>query len=112
MNLVQSEIPKTKLFNLSKLHFTIRRHTYSSSELYFATVEDHSKNGTFINGRSIGKNKKHVLSHNDRISIGFQKYDGEWCTMGSVYVCVRNCHMFLGSLCVVNWLFIRKKKFA
>lgn len=53
--------------NISKTHFEIRKD--DDSIIY---ITDLSKNGTFINGKRIGRGNKNILQDDDEISIGFK----------------------------------------
>lgn len=53
--------------NISKTHFRI---TKEEDSLIYIT--DLSKNGTFVNGKRIGKGNRNILQDDDEISIGFK----------------------------------------
>ncbi|CAL4102295.1 unnamed protein product, partial [Meganyctiphanes norvegica] len=65
---------------ISKAHFSLYRDQLGSpKEVY---LKDLSFNGTYINGREVGKNKKSVLRNTDRITLatketakGFRFFD-------------------------------------
>ncbi|KAL3313899.1 Checkpoint kinase 2 [Cichlidogyrus casuarinus] len=52
---------------LSKVHFIIYRDNSSKSPLIF--IKDLSSNGTFLNGKKIGKGKQSPLNNTDKISL-------------------------------------------
>ena len=51
--------------SISKFHFKIFKDVPSGA----VYLEDRSSNGTFVNGKKIGKSKKDLLSHNDIIGM-------------------------------------------
>jgi len=55
---------------ISGVHFRIIRDVGTdSNEPPIVYLEDHSSNGTFVNGIKIGKGKKHVLQNADQITL-------------------------------------------
>uniref|UniRef100_A0A1B0FRF0 Ovarian-specific serine/threonine-protein kinase Lok n=1 Tax=Glossina morsitans morsitans TaxID=37546 RepID=A0A1B0FRF0_GLOMM len=61
------------LSGISKLHFMIRR---SMCDVYSPIyIEDHSRNGTFVNGERIGANNRRILQNNDTISLSHPNYE-------------------------------------
>uniref|UniRef100_A0AAG5DEW3 Ovarian-specific serine/threonine-protein kinase Lok n=1 Tax=Anopheles atroparvus TaxID=41427 RepID=A0AAG5DEW3_ANOAO len=59
---------RSMLTRISKIHFTIEKNINDFSSPTF--IIDSSLNGTYVNGRVIGKNNRMVLKHNDIISVG------------------------------------------
>lgn len=59
-------IPENKYANISKKHFEIVKVDGEP-----VVVIDYSKNGTFINGKLVGRNKKRIIRNDDKISVGF-----------------------------------------
>ncbi|XP_018561124.1 ovarian-specific serine/threonine-protein kinase Lok-like isoform X1 [Anoplophora glabripennis] len=53
----------------SKEHFEITK----SSDSPIVIITDLSKGGTYLNGRLIGKKKRNILQHDDKISIGSRR---------------------------------------
>lgn len=53
---------------ISKIQFQIELETENSGAQLFSLL-DLSSNGTFVNKKKIGKNKKVYLSNNDEISL-------------------------------------------
>lgn len=51
------------------MHFKLKRDSATGA----VTVEDNSSNGTYLNGNKIGKNRRTLLSHNDRIGLASNK---------------------------------------
>lgn len=64
---------------ISKNHFKIRRTNISKMNCddYIVYLDDLSSNGTFINGRKVGKGKSAILENNNEISVCIAKYKGE-----------------------------------
>ncbi|XP_017771271.1 PREDICTED: ovarian-specific serine/threonine-protein kinase Lok-like [Nicrophorus vespilloides] len=60
------KVPVHRVTNISKVHFKI----YKENGLVYIT--DLSKNGTFINGKLIGKGNMNILQNDDEIAIGFK----------------------------------------
>lgn len=60
-----NSFPSTKVLNISKLHFTIIREP--NCPIY---IKDLSKNGTFLNGKVIGKGNQNILANDDEIAVG------------------------------------------
>lgn len=67
VTIIKSKFPRNKSQNISKVQFTITRACAGT-----AYICDNSKNGTFVNGKLIGKGNKHVLQNNDEIAIGYK----------------------------------------
>uniref|UniRef100_A0A182P4C2 non-specific serine/threonine protein kinase n=1 Tax=Anopheles epiroticus TaxID=199890 RepID=A0A182P4C2_9DIPT len=63
----ENNLPPSKLCRISKLHFTIKKDLNDATSPTY--IHDHSRNGTYVNGRLIGPNKCMILKHNDIISI-------------------------------------------
>lgn len=61
------------MHNVSKKHFVI---TKDDNGIVYIT--DLSKNGTFINGKLIGKNNRNILKSDDEISVGFRDLKGNF----------------------------------
>ncbi|KAK6638403.1 hypothetical protein RUM44_008832 [Polyplax serrata] len=61
---------------ISKNHFKIRRTNISKMNCddYIVYLDDLSSNGTFINGRKVGKGKSAILENNNEISVCIAKY--------------------------------------
>ncbi|XP_023214969.1 serine/threonine-protein kinase Chk2-like isoform X2 [Centruroides sculpturatus] len=57
--------------SLSKFHFSLIREKTSTG--IFTLLEDHSSNGTYINGVKVGKTNKQLLTNNDEISLIVKK---------------------------------------
>ncbi len=53
--------------NISKVHFIIRRETKG------IFLQDKSTNGTFVNGKKVGKERSTVLVHNDVVGMTGEK---------------------------------------
>ncbi|KAK9739382.1 FHA domain [Popillia japonica] len=58
---------ETRLDNISREHFEIKKE--EGRPVY---IVDLSKNGTFLNGEKIGRQRKRILQNDDAISIGYQ----------------------------------------
>lgn len=65
---------------ISKVHFKIRRAVISTSNYddYIVYLDDLSSNGTFVNGKKVGKGKSAILENNNEISICFSHYKGNY----------------------------------
>ncbi|EAA14244.3 AGAP009784-PA, partial [Anopheles gambiae str. PEST] len=63
----EDNLPPSKLCRISKHHFTIKKDLNDTTSPTY--IHDHSRNGTYVNGRLIGPNKCMILKHNDIISI-------------------------------------------
>lgn len=70
--ITKSVIPENKFSNISKKHFEIIKEAGLP-----AVLLDLSKNGTFINEKLVGKNKRHILQNEDKIAIGFVSLTGK-----------------------------------
>lgn len=64
-HVIKQEMMPKNFESISKFHFKIFKDTPSGA----VYCEDRSSNGTFINGKRIGKGKKDLLSHNDILSM-------------------------------------------
>lgn len=69
--ITRSRFPRNKVQNVSKKHFVI---TKQPNGIVYIT--DLSKNGTFVNGKLIGKNNRNILKSDDEIAIGFRDLKG------------------------------------
>ncbi|XP_018561131.1 serine/threonine-protein kinase Chk2-like isoform X2 [Anoplophora glabripennis] len=63
----KSKFPPEHLLLISKEHFRIAR---DPEDVYITYITDLSKNGTYVNGRVIGRNKTIVLQNNDVVAVG------------------------------------------
>lgn len=63
----KSRFLEEHLLHISKEHFQI---TKDPEDVYITYITDLSKNGTYVNGRVIGRNNTVVLQNNDVIAIG------------------------------------------
>lgn len=72
--ITKDSIPENKYAAISKKHFEIVKEDGMP-----AVLIDHSKNGTFINGKPVGRNNKHILQNEDQISVGFVSLKGFKC---------------------------------
>lgn len=64
---------ETRLDNISREHFEIKKE--EGRPVY---IVDLSKNGTFLNGEKIGRQRKRILQNDDAISIGYQALKGNY----------------------------------
>ena len=60
---------------ISKVHFILRKEeaTAGNASAFSVFIQDKSSNGTFLNGKKIGKEKTKVLNANDRIGLAGPK---------------------------------------
>lgn len=67
------------LLYISKEHFRVKRVLVSNSNEndYAVHLTDLSFNGTFLNGRRIGKGQSSILENNDEISLAFPNFKGK-----------------------------------
>ncbi|XP_049279547.1 ovarian-specific serine/threonine-protein kinase Lok isoform X1 [Anopheles funestus] len=65
--LVETNLPASKLCRVSKVHFTIKKDLNDMTSPTY--IHDHSRNGTYVNGKLIGANKCMILKHEDVIAI-------------------------------------------
>ncbi|XP_015111482.1 ovarian-specific serine/threonine-protein kinase Lok isoform X2 [Diachasma alloeum] len=59
---------------ISRLHFTIERLFINTKNDFVVILSDHSRNGTFVNRRKIGKNNRVVLENGDKIAVGRSQF--------------------------------------
>ena len=73
------ELSQEFLLYISKEHFKVKRVLVSNSNEsdYAVHLTDLSFNGTFLNGRKIGKGQSAVLENNDEISLAFPHFKGK-----------------------------------
>lgn len=64
--IAKEAIPENRYSNISKKHFEIVKEPGMP-----AVLVDYSKNGTFINNKLVGRNKRHILRNEDNISTGY-----------------------------------------
>lgn len=72
---LDSSIPSDIRGQMSKEHFRIRREVLQSNEIVY--IDDLSFNGTYVNGRRIGKGRSVVLKKNDSISLAQSSNEGK-----------------------------------
>lgn len=70
--ITEKTFPRNRYQNVSKIHFLISKEPAEPPY-----IKDLSKNGTFVNGKLIGKGKKYILQNDDEISIGFKTLKGK-----------------------------------
>lgn len=71
------EIDHVTRSQFSKEHFKIYRAPLSaSSDLKVVYLDDLSFNGTYINGKKLGKGRSAILRNNDVISLALPTFEG------------------------------------
>lgn len=65
------KLPEDLLVRISRLHFEILGETKGTETQFY--LYDRSGNGTYVNGKLVGRNNKVPLFHNDRIGILMKK---------------------------------------
>ena len=63
---IKPDITKVKMDNLSRVQCGIKRIRDMTAD-YQTILEDYSSNGTFVNGKKIGKGKNKLLTHGDKV---------------------------------------------
>ncbi|KAF8312381.1 kinase-like protein, partial [Clavulina sp. PMI_390] len=72
---------------VSSIHCTISRHLQTN----ILTIDDHSTNGTYINGRLIGKGKREVITGSSTVSFG-EPGDGRSDAIRFIFRCIDDPH--------------------
>lgn len=80
VTIVKSKFPRNRALNISKQHFIITK-----EDSCLASLTDMSKNGTFVNGKLVGKNNKCILQNDDEIAIGYKDLKGKYVFCTSFY---------------------------
>ncbi|XP_075152380.1 ovarian-specific serine/threonine-protein kinase loki [Haematobia irritans] len=70
--LTTSDLPEKILCRISKVHFIIKRANCDLSNPVY--IEDHSRNGTFVNSERVGTNSRRILQNDDIISLSHPTY--------------------------------------
>ncbi|XP_011306336.1 ovarian-specific serine/threonine-protein kinase Lok isoform X1 [Fopius arisanus] len=65
-----NNINKEGLQVISRMHFTIKRDFIPSINDFVVVLTDHSRNGTFVNRKIVGRDKSVVLENKDEIAVG------------------------------------------
>lgn len=76
---VKDKLPPKKEQVISKIHFRICRETTVTSNGFEDDVvylKDESANGTFVNGKVVGRGRTVVLVNNDMIAVAKSNYNG------------------------------------
>lgn len=63
---------------ISKVHCTITREVINNNNDVVIFIQDNSSNGTYVNKKLVGKDKKIVLDHEDIIAFAMPENAGRY----------------------------------